>query len=473
MANQNYVEILTQGVKIWNKWRSDNRKVTLNLRGVDLSGYLLDGADFREADLSDAVLCGADLNGANLSDAKISKADLSGTKLILANLSGADLTNSNLTGADLFRADLSWADLSKANLFGANLSKTDLFGAELVTANLRGARLRKADLSEAILVRATFEDADLSMAQALKSNFSLVSLTGACLEDWNINSQTKLDDVECDYIYLKYPNQERRPSDSNRNFEPGEFTKLFQKALSTVDLIFRNGVDWQALLISLEKLRVEAAGAELSIQAIENKDDGAFVVRVNAPPEADKAEVEKFLKREYEVALRVLDEKYRYELKAKDVEIASYRRENTNLMRIVEWNSNRPINVEARATAESQAMAERNINTGGGSYYETINTGGGNYIQGNYINMSQDLTQAAAQIQELLNQLQKTGVTVEVAQEQVATDLANQAKSNPTVMGKLVGWGQTMANKAGETTISEAAKAIVPLALKLVGIPLP
>ena len=102
-----------------------------------------------------------------------------------------------------------------------------------------------------------------------------------------------------------------------------------------------------------------------------------------------------------------------------------------------------------------------------------INTGGGNYIQGNYVNMSQDLTEAAGQIQELLNQLQKSGVTVEAAQEQVATYLAKQAESNPTVMGKLVGWGKTMANKASETTVSEAAKAIVPLALKLVGIPLP
>ena len=84
--------------------------------------------------------------------------------------------------------------------------------------------------------------------------------------------------------------------------------------------------------------------------------------------------------------------------------------------------------------------------------------------------MSQDLTEAAGQIQELLNQLQKSGVTVETAQEQVATDLAKQAESNPTVMGKLVGWGKTMANKASETTVSEAIKAIVPLALKLVGI---
>ncbi|XGW00755.1 MAG: hypothetical protein ACAF41_34195 (plasmid) [Leptolyngbya sp. BL-A-14] len=75
----------------------------------------------------------------------------------------------------------------------------------------------------------------------------------------------------CDYIYLKDKQLERLPSDPNQIFAPGEFSKLFQKVQETVDLIFRNGVDWQALLVSLDRLKVEAEGTELSIQAIENK----------------------------------------------------------------------------------------------------------------------------------------------------------------------------------------------------------
>ena len=429
MADEEQLKrILKQGFASWNHWRIGKTAVEVNLRGANL----LD----------------ADLRGANLVNA-----DLGETNLINADLRGVDLRGANLSGANL----------SGANLSLAHLDGVDLSGADLSAANLRGASLRNANLS----------DVDFRRIQALGTNFTSSHLTGACIEDWHINSETRLDDVECEYIYLKHNSQERRPSDPNRNFALGEFTKLFQRAISTVDLIFRNGVDWQALLISLEKLRVEADGAELTVQAIENKDDGAFVVRVNVPPDADKGAIEKFVKQEYDLALKTLDVKYRYELKAKDVEIESYRRENTNLMKLAEWASNKPIFVQATATAESQSMAERNINTGGGSYYETINTGGGNYIQGNYVNMSQDLTEAAGQIQELLSQLQKSGVTVEAAQEQVVTDLAKQAESNPTVMGKLVGWGKTMANKASEITFSEAAKAIVPLALKLVGIPLP
>lgn len=65
----------------------------------------------------------------------------------------------------------------------------------------------------------------------------------------------------------------------------------------------------------------------------------------------------------------------------------------------------------------TQVSDNRTINLGSGDYYESIRTDGGNYIQGNYINMSQDLTQAASQIQNLIEQLQKSGVEVEAAQE--------------------------------------------------------
>lgn len=111
----------------------------------------------------------------------------------------------------------------------------------------------------------------------------------------------------------------------------------------------------------------------------------------------------------------------------------------------------------------------RTINTGGGSYYEHINTGGGDYIQGNYINMSQDLTQAASQIQDLIEQLQKRGVKVDTAQEQVANDLATQAQNNPTMKDKLVKWGQSL----GDATVSDVVKGVVKLAIRSAGIPLP
>lgn len=118
---------------------------------------------------------------------------------------------------------------------------------------------------------------------------------------------------------------------------------------------------------------------------------------------------------------------------------------------------------------ESKMSGDRVINTGGGNYYESIRTEGGNYIQGNYINLSQDLTQAASQIQDLLQQLQKQGVTVEVAQEQVANGMADQAQNNSTMKDKLVKWGQSL----GDATVSDVVKGVVKLAIRSAGIPLP
>ena len=89
------------------------------LRGVDLCGAFLSGADLFAADLAAADLSGADLGEAHLGS---------------ADLSGADLSRANLLGADL-----SWADLKGATLRGADLKRADLRGARLQGADLRDA----------------------------------------------------------------------------------------------------------------------------------------------------------------------------------------------------------------------------------------------------------------------------------------------------------------------------------------------
>jgi L-histidine Nalpha-methyltransferase len=89
--------------------------------------------------------------------------------------------------------------------------------------------------------------------------------------------------------------------------------------------------------------------------------------------------------------------------------------------------------------------------------------------QGDYIGMSQDLTQAAVQIQNLLEQLQTNGITIDSAQKQVAEDMKIQAQNNPTMKDKLFKWGLSL----GDATVSEVVKGAVKLAIRSVGIPLP
>jgi len=71
---------------------------------------------------------------------KEDRADLRGANLRGANLYGADLRGANLRGADLYGADLRGANLRGANLYGADLYGANLRGADLYGAYLRGAK---------------------------------------------------------------------------------------------------------------------------------------------------------------------------------------------------------------------------------------------------------------------------------------------------------------------------------------------
>lgn len=108
----------------------------------------------------------------------------------------------------------------------------------------------------------------------------------------------------------------------------------------------------------------------------------------------------------------------------------------------------------------------RSINTSGGNYVESNS---GAYIQGDYISMNSDLVQAASQIQDLIEQLQKRGLTTDMAQEGIAKDIATQSQKNPTIKEKLLKWGQSL----GDATVSDVVKGTVKLAIRSAGLPLP
>jgi uncharacterized protein YjbI with pentapeptide repeats len=444
MANKEHLALLRQGVEAWNKWRKTNRQIKPDLSKVNFSKADLRWANLERANLSGSNFIGADLQESNLKWADLRKANFTGANLSGTNFSGANLANGNidqvdLSGVDLSGVDLSGVDFSEEDLSGSNLSGSNLSGANLSGSNLSGANLSGANLSK---------------NQALRANFEEAIFTGTCLENWNINSQTNLNNVICDYIYLKENRQERRPHDPNKHFAPGEFTKLFQKALETVDLIFSDGIDWQAFLASFEKLQVECGSDELAIQAIEKKSGGAFVIRVEVPLDADKASIEESFW-----------QKYRPLLEAKDKQIAFYqqeiefkRQENTTLLGIVE------------------TMAEKETSKVNMSFHAPVTGVAGN-VEGNQNiyapEQKQTLAEAAAEIQQLLTQLQSQGFSPEDAQQKAANDLATKAKDNPTTLGKLVKWGQSLGDTAAQTTVSEAAKEVVKLALRLSGVPLP
>ena len=300
MADENHLEILRQGVEVWNHWRKNNPDIEPDLERADLEKAELEGAN-----LGSANLVGANLIHANLKSAELIRADF-----IRTNLRDANLTDANLTCAKLYSANLLNAILIDANLCNANLVR---------------AKLDKAKLNRANLLNAT-----LNRTQALATIFEGATLTGACIEDWNINRKTNLQNVQCDYIYSKeiyseYENKwifsERRPHDPNKIFAPGEFAKLFQKALETIDLLFQNGVEWQAVAYSLKNIQVLNENIPLTIQKIENKGDGDVLISVNVPENANKGKIEGDFWQGYEFAHKALEGQYKARLEDKDKEI--------------------------------------------------------------------------------------------------------------------------------------------------------
>ncbi|MDJ0577985.1 MAG: pentapeptide repeat-containing protein [Xenococcaceae cyanobacterium MO_234.B1] len=510
MANEEQLRILKEeGVEVWNEWQQKNLDIEIdltganltgaNLTGVNLTGANLTGANLEGANLTEAYLYGssleevnfrkanlykANLTGANLTGAYLYKAYLERAYLTEANLTGvylekahlerAYLTEANLTEVILYRANLERANLERANLERANLERANLERANLERAYLtevilKEANLTGANLTEVILKEVNLEKAILIATQALHTKFRNTNLTGACIQDWNINNQTNLNDISCDYIYLKgewnhkikkYAFSERRPCDPNKNFEPEEFTKLFQKALETVDLIFLDGIDWQAFLTSFQKLQVESNNHELAIQAIERKTDGAFVVRVEVPPDANKADIEQYLKKEYEIELKAIEDKYRLELNAKDREIEIYKQQNTNIFEIAKLAASRPINVEAKAVTENQSKnVEVEMN------FQAKVTGAAGKVEGNQIiyasEQKQTLAEAAAEIQQLLKQLEQTNPTATEAQKIAYINDETTPSFKRRVAGALKAAGEAAIDELLDNAYLKVGKAAI------------
>jgi len=148
MANPEHLEILKQGVEVWNKWRLENPGIMPDLSEANLREADLREANLRKANLIEADLIYADLRDANLREANLSRAELNEAYLFGADLSGANLVRAEINEANLNRAYLSRAYLSKANLIYADLRDADLRDANLAGANLAGADLARANLSD-------------------------------------------------------------------------------------------------------------------------------------------------------------------------------------------------------------------------------------------------------------------------------------------------------------------------------------
>lgn len=205
MANQKQLNLLRNGVEIWNQWRGKHLEIR-----PDLSRTYLRRVDLRGTNLSRVDLSGADLIRARLSKADLTEADLSKANLTEAVINGALLNGANLSGANLSRG---W--FLGARLRGANLTEADLSGAILNGADLSGADLSGATLNRATLVGTKLADATLINCKIYGISAWNVKLEGAKQKDLVITSEEEptitVDNLEvAQFIYLLLNNPKIR-----------------------------------------------------------------------------------------------------------------------------------------------------------------------------------------------------------------------------------------------------------------------
>ncbi|WP_414582280.1 pentapeptide repeat-containing protein [Scytonema sp. PCC 10023] len=328
----------------------------LFLRKIAIAFASIGGTSFNTADLTNAIFTQATLKSTDLRNANLTLTNFHLTK----NLDRARVGNTILMNAKV--RDLLVSKRGKNKSYaGCNLK-----GANLANADLSYVNLTEADVSEATFFQANLEGANLTKIQALKTNFQKARMTAAYLEAWNIDSTTQLAEVISDYVYLLNNQQERRPSSGK--FAPGEFTKIFQKALHTVDLILRNGLNKAALEHWFWQLKIENEGTELSIRSVEDIGDGVVLVKVNVSATANKQKIHADFTQYYESAFKAIEERYQAQLQ-------SQQRQTEEWREIAHVLASRPINFslnlpEINAVTSRQSLSGTSVilNLGDGDF---------------------------------------------------------------------------------------------------------
>jgi uncharacterized protein YjbI with pentapeptide repeats len=207
-------------VSIYVGWRAiaGDKKQAL-VRDMALAFVAKYGTSFRNADLTDAELSYAKLKNTDFVKAIITHTCwYHAQKLQLAAVGKTYLKDMQVRQLVVTK-DLQNKNCNGWNLQGINLQGANLMDGSFIGANLSETNLRDADLSRTRLVQTQLDRSDLRQA----------TLTGAYIEKWGITTDTKLDRVKCEYIFMHLPTPEnpnpcRQPCNWIETFKEGEFS---------------------------------------------------------------------------------------------------------------------------------------------------------------------------------------------------------------------------------------------------------
>jgi len=415
----------------------------------------LGGTNFFEADLTDANFTRAILSSTNFTDAGF-------VKVILKILRSTDFKKTNLTrtywhkAKYLNRARLSdsiLADTSVRQLLVSsdgdkkNYEGKNLRGANLTGVNLNQANLKNADISQATLRQANLKYANLTQVQAIGTDFINAYLTGACLEAWNIDSKTQLEGVDCQYVYLlEQPdskgNCDRRPHDPDKVFQPGDFEKLYKKIVDTVQILLRNGINQEAYQVALHELRKENPEITLDSIKVIDEIDKEVLLTIKVQEETDKGAVQRIFEEVYEAKLEA-----QKQAALLDAEIR-HGQEIQEITRTLAHNVSNIGNLLSSLTIIASGEKNTMTNESKNQYNLQQSNFSGNAIGTNYGSQigtqnnsiaQKNLAEAAAEIRQLLEELEQTYPTDNFREQVVVVEKAlSRIENDQTLKQRVV-----------------------------------
>ncbi|MHC5761893.1 pentapeptide repeat-containing protein [Nostoc sp.] len=447
------ISIMVLSIYIAYKAMKGDEKFTL-IHKISIFVASIGGTCFCNADLTEANLTHAILQNTDLREAILKKTCFYEAKGLDSVRSGECYLQNPLVRQLLITGQGQNKNFDRQDLRGVNFKRATLEDASFIGADLSDANLQQADLSRAKLVQTQLDG----------TNFIGATLTGAYIEDWNITNQTNFTGVRCEYVYMRLPTKEnphplRKPDNNKEVFAHGEFGDFIKPIFDTLDLYHNQGVDPRAIAISFKELAENHPEAELEIVAMEKRGEDKFLLRAKTADTADKSQ----LSAEYFDIYNQLKALAEQEIKAliaeKDGRIRNLETMVMTALQSPKFYAENYHNQGDTMPEDSKRVVNNYLQqaqiAGGLINAETVSA---NKIGGNITNYTpeqkQNLAQAAADIQQLLNQLGQTYPTNTPLEKQiVVTEALKEIESNPTLKARVIN-----ALKAGGT---EALKELL------------
>ena len=358
----------------------------------------------------------ANLTNSNFTEASLTSSDFRNSQDNITNLTRTIWKQArNLNRSRLGTSILSNSEVRELLVTGKPNQSKSYEGLNLRGANLDGVYLEKVNFKRAILSEASFRNANLEWVnftetQAISTDFTGAQMTGVCLEGWSYDHTTKLDDVDCRFVFeLEHPNakgsRERRPHDPEKEFAAGDFTKRYSETINIVQLLIRNGINREAFIAAWEKLTEEYPDINPDdIQEIKKKGQDVELT-VAVPQDTDKGKFEHNFDIGYETKLKEIEAKYQAQLESKEAMILLQKQNIADIKEILQIAKSPNVNIQN----EAKAVAEQNpvtIKAGRDISGNVINLG---EIKGNVTNAINQIPnkEDSGDIKTLLTQLQE------------------------------------------------------------------